>query len=216
MKIVDNIESNAKNPNAMSTTANIKTWLKVSVFSIYEAWRSALIQYASSISSGRSDAIKASSQHSNMLMPVMVNGLLPTATTCDADIWVAGSKLVETWIQLMPDAIYGYFFHGACIVISVFVLGRVCLANGFSRPSLNWSGFILAIILCPKIPIYISESATVKLLCLLSCSIALSLAPSYLPKHLASNARQQRYVRIGLIVVLSLLFIASFSPWRFL
>ena len=130
------------------------------------------------------------------------------------DILTGFTDFVETVVYRMPDSLYGFLNHSVYIIAIAFGLCRITMVGNVARPALNWAGFVLALLLAPKIPVVIPESPTAKLLVVIVCAVVMILAPSRLALYLSANDRQRRHVRIVLILLFLVLFLISLFTGR--
>lgn len=130
------------------------------------------------------------------------------------DIWTGLNGAAESVVQGMSNSLYGFFYHGFCILGVVWILCELAKMRGIVKPALNWSFLVLSLVLTPKIPILIPDSTTMKLLLLLACVAGMIIAPSRLALFLSSNGTQRRYVQVALIALLLLLFVAGLITGR--
>jgi hypothetical protein len=125
------------------------------------------------------------------------------------DIWATLSSTAETSTQQMSNAVYGFSFHGLCILGFALILCRLSSRGRSTKIALNWFWLICSFAIGPKIPVLIPESATLKVLLFVAGALLILLAPLQLSVYLSKSERQRRYIQITLVALLVVVFVVD-------
>lgn len=124
----------------------------------------------------------------------------------DIDIWTKATRNIETFSQQMSDGTYGFFLHGFCIFGLALILCRLTSRGSATSNTLNWFWLSIAFVIGSKLPIFVPESATVKVLLLIAGATIIMLAPLRLCVYLSRNEKQRRYIQFFLFALLLVVF----------